>query len=75
MTVLKAFGPTGFQTFFYQKYWRIEINVVTICSHNAVLVLKKIKILQDSLTITPAYSTFKERNKKNPFYKKKIIIN
>ena len=41
MSVLKAFGLNVFQTLFYQKYWRIMINVVRICSHNAMLVLGK----------------------------------
>ena len=35
MSVLKAFGLNGFLTLFYQKYWRITINVVRICSHKS----------------------------------------
>ena len=35
MSVLKAFGLNGFLTLFYQKYWRITINVVRKCSHKS----------------------------------------
>ena len=55
MSVLKAFGLNGFLTLFYEKYWRITINVVRKCSHksqcNAGVSKKKKSVVEASMVV------------------------